>query len=160
MLMATGISMAAVAVTAAVAVGGAGAAFAWFTATGEGTGTATVGTSTPWVVNILPPTDSYYPGGAPVDVVASVYNDGEGVQRFDSARLTLESITKAPGAPGGPCEIAWFTIPSTLTELDRTVSPDSASEVIFTTTMRDAPINQDGCKNATLNFKVVIDPAP
>jgi hypothetical protein len=135
----------------AVAVGG-GVAYAYWTAGGSGTGTAGTGTTQTLTVNQdnTSPITNLYPGGPAQNLSGTFTNPNPGPIYVAGVELTISSVTKAVGAPAGPCTADDYTI---------TQPNDVNAEVVTgtawsgaTIAMKNTSSNQDGCKGATVNL--------
>lgn len=126
----------------------AGTAFAFFTSTGSGTGTSTTGTDTAWAVTIDSNTAALTPGGPNTTITFHVKNNSSGVQSLAS---TVASVTST--SAGANCLPVNYT-PGTTSIAYGSVAPGVTVTGSFTLQMNDTGVNQDLCKNATINLKV------
>lgn len=132
---------------AAVLVTG-GVAFAYWTSTGEGTGSATTGTSSEWEVTVVS-TDlaSLTPGGPTETVDFSVKNNNSGVQNLQG---TVASVVDTSDAG---CTADDFAVSSTSIAYGD-IASGATVDGTFTIQMINRPVNQDACKDVTVNLKV------
>jgi hypothetical protein len=149
--------IAALGVVAAISV--AAVAFAFWSSTGSGLGSASTGDVTNLTVSIDSSPSDLYPGGDAQDVDWSVTNNDPGQESFSSADLTIESVTPAA------CDASNFTVtdPSvTSVTLDGAGGAnDSASYTgtdAGTIKLDETGVNQDDCKNATVDLKMTVNP--
>lgn len=138
-----------VAGTAVAVVATGGIAFAYWTSTGSGDGSATTGTSTPWLVAVENVNLADLTPGGPVDPVGfKVTNQSSGVQHLAG---TVASVvdTSDPG-----CTAADFAVSAT-SDLSGDFTSTQTKVGSFSIKMIDTGVNQDACKNVTVNLRVV-----
>jgi len=138
-----------VAGTAVAVVATGGIAFAYWTSTGSGTGTASTGDSSAWNVTV----DSnnlgnLSPAGPTQTVSFHVKNDNSGVQNLASTTASVVDTSDAG------CTAADFDVSAT-TIAYGDVASGATVDGTFTVQMKNLATNQDACKNATVNLKVV-----
>lgn len=154
--------IAAVAGTAA-AVALSGVAYAYWTSTGSGTGTASTKTPAGLQLEVASHTapSNMAPGVAPGAITVTVHNKDSNNTKAQQVIVTINSVTKAVGAPAGSCTAADYTLAGgtmTTGAADLTAD-DSAPGGTDQTTFSGATLgfnntasNQDGCKGATVNL--------
>jgi hypothetical protein len=127
----------------------AGVAFAYFTSTGSGTGTATVGTSADNIEVTGTVTDLLYPDGPGAEVTFTATNP----EAFDQKLSTIELSGVTTTAVG--CDTDVFHMADVVVGPEGNLAPN-ATNVALTATgtlyMDDNGLNQDDCKNATLDL--------
>lgn len=147
----------------AVLVGGS-IAVAYWTTTGSGTGAGAVGTDTPVTVTQDSTVSNLVPGGPAKAIDFTVTSTASGPQQISGVAVTVSSVTKAVGAPAGPCTAADFSVVQPSKPSGGTpVSIPANGSVAFTSgaggaqantgaqvSMVNSASNQDGCKGATL----------
>jgi hypothetical protein len=126
----------------------AGVAFAYFTSTGSGTGTATVGTSADNIEVTGTVADLLYPGGPGAEVTFTATNPEDFNQK-----LSTISLTAVDGPVG--CDTSVFHMADVAVGAEGNLAPN-ATDVALTATgtlyMDDNGLNQDACKNASLDL--------
>lgn len=140
---------------AALALTG-GVAFAYWTSTGEDTDTATTGSENAWTVTINTASISngtLTPDGPTDNITFTAKNDETGTKRATGAVATVDAVT--PNA-SGPCTAADFAITgTTITTAD--VAAGGSATGSFNVQLINRNANQDGCKGATVTYKVVVN---
>lgn len=142
--------LAVIVAAGALVILGGGAAYAYWTSTGIGSGSATTGTSEDFVVSSSAATGGpLTPGGPSQTVGFTVTNPGTGSQNLSLVVVTV----------GNPDGTAWTLVPG-CSATDYTVgtpvisygeiAPSGLATGTVTITMDDDPVNQDGCKDATV----------
>ena len=140
----------------AVAAFSAIGAYAYWTTTGTGTGSATAGTATAVSITQTSTVSAMYPGGPAQALDFDINNPGPSNQYVASVSIAISSIT---GGTGG-CTNADFTlvqptvVPGDLTPGNHSYAPSGAS-----LKMNETGVNQDGCKNVTVNLAYTANPA-
>lgn len=140
-----------------------GVAFAYWSSSGSGTGTAstkTPSTSQLEVASYTSPSNMA-PGVDAAAITVTVHNKDASSTNASHVIVTIDSITKAVGAPAGDCTADDYT----LTAADMTtgaadLAPDNgAAGGADQTTFSGASLgfnnttsNQDGCKGATVHL--------
>ncbi|PZS28491.1 MAG: hypothetical protein DLM59_14475 [Pseudonocardiales bacterium] len=153
-----------VAGTVAIVLAGAGAAFAYWTTTGSGTGSGTTGTATALTVTQNSTHSGLVPGGTAQPVDFTVNNPAATDVSITSVVISVSSTSNAG------CTAADFTIvqpskPSVGTPVlvagTSSVSFTSGSGGAQATTgatlqMINRAVNQDLCKNVTVNLAYAV----
>jgi hypothetical protein len=101
-----------------------------------------------------------YPGGSTASIDLSLTNPNSVTIYITSLTVSLASITKPNANPTHPCSAADFSLtqytgsfPITLPPGTKTLSQlGHATSELPSITMLNRPVNQDGCKGATLTF--------
>jgi hypothetical protein len=138
-----------VAGTAVAVAASGGIAFAYWTSTGSGNGSATTGTSTDWLVAVEDVSLGDLTPGGPTDTVGfKVTNPGTGVQNLNG---TVASVT---GTSNPGCTAADFAV-GTTSDLSGDFAAGQTKVGSFTVQMVDTGVNQDACKNVTVDLEVV-----
>lgn len=152
-------------VTVVVAILGAialsTAAYAYWTAGGSGTGEANTSTTVALEVN----QDSLvamYPGSGSETITGTFNNDNPGPIYVDKLTVSIDSVTKDSAAVGA-CGVSDYTLAGNTTfDVKAEVPPGdfkgswggpSGATIAFN---NKPTVNQDGCKNATVNLSYVI----
>jgi hypothetical protein len=141
-----------VAAAAIVAVGG-GTAFAYWSTSGSGSGSATTGTNTSVSVAQVGSISALTPGSVAQKIDFSITNSAATNQYIASVAVSISSVESSPGVPAVGCSATDFSIVqptainSDLAHGTTTFSPSGA-----TLALKDTAINQDGCKNTTVNL--------
>ncbi|MEP6478897.1 MAG: hypothetical protein ABJB03_05865 [Rhodoglobus sp.] len=135
----------AIAAVTVLMLGGAGAAYAYWTAQGTGTGTGTTGTSQAINVVQTSTVTNLRPGGAPQALSGTFTN-------LNSAPVSITSVTATVASTSNVgCTAADYVIAGTITFTNPvdTGSAWSGATIAF---LNSASLNQDACKNATVNI--------
>jgi hypothetical protein len=148
----------AVAVAAALVLAGGGAALAYWTSNGSGDGKARAGTTVAVSVNDESTTVALRPGGPSQALEGSFANPGEGPVFITSVTASVESVTKAPGAPAGTCDATDYAITGATMPVDDEV-PVGAREGSWSgaslSFVNKPDVDQDACKGATVVVRYV-----
>jgi hypothetical protein len=141
-----------------VAVAVAGAAIAYWTAGGSGTGTASAGTTTALTANQTSVLTAMYPGDSAQTLSGNFDNPNSGPAHVSTVTASIASVTKAGGAPAGTCDATDFTLAgATMTvNADVPAGTGQGSWSGATIKFNNKAVNQDACKNATVNLSYAI----
>jgi len=135
------------ATTAAVLVGG-GIAVAYWTTTGTGTGTATTGNSSTVTVTPDNVPAGLYPGGPAQDIDFSISNSNASAQYITTVAVAVTGTSDAN------CDADNFTV--TQPTMGVSVPSGGASYLGSATgatiAMDETGVNQDDCKDVTVNL--------
>ncbi|MDJ0376196.1 hypothetical protein [Cryobacterium sp. PH31-L1] len=150
----------AVAVTTAVLVGGSGVAFAFWTAGGSGTGTATAGTVTAITAQQTTTVAGLMPGVAAQTLSGTFTNSNTSPVYVSTVTASIASVVKDAGAVTGTCGASDFTLASPVMTVNAEVPIGGAGKGAWTgatLAFNDlSTVNQDACKNATVNLLYTI----
>ena len=147
--------LAVVIVAGALVVVGGGAAYAYWTSTGVGSGTAITGTSVDFVVASSAATGGpLTPGGPSQSVAFSVTNPGTGSQNLSSVVVTVANPDGTTWDSVSGCSASDYTVGTPGITYGE-IAPAGVANGTVTITMDDDPVNQDGCKNATVPLYIV-----
>jgi hypothetical protein len=148
------------AVVVVVVLATAGGAYAYWTAGGSGSGTATAkDTTQPLTVNQTTTLTAMYPGDSPQTISGNFDNPNSGPIRVASVAASIDSVTKAQGAPAGTCDASDFTLANATMTVGAEVPSGSAkgSWTGATIQFNNKPsVNQDACKGATVRLAYTI----
>lgn len=124
-------------------------AYAYWTQAGSGTGSADTGTSVALTIEQDTVVTGLAPGAPAVALEGSITNPGTGTVRVASVTVAIASVTGGDGV----CTAANYAIAnptdSTTGDIAGGASVDWSGPTIR---MVDTGVNQDGCKNATVNL--------
>ena len=149
---------ATIAVTLALLLVG-GAAFAYWTVGGGGTGTAETGTSQDITVVQTSTVTDLRPGGAPQALSGNFDNANEGPVYVGTVTVAIGTVTKAAGAPAGPCDATDYTLANATMTVNAEVPTGTGQGAWSGATIafnNKTDTNQDGCKGATVNLTYTI----
>lgn len=131
------------------------AAFAYWTQSGTGTGSASTGTTAAITVNQTTTINGLAPGVAPLTLSGDFTNPNTATVHVATVAVTVTSVTKAAGAPAGPCTAADYEIlgsPMTV-NADVVSGTHVGSWTGATIAFKNDPAaSQDGCKGATVTL--------
>ncbi len=96
--------------TAVLLLGVGGTAYAYWTAGGSGTGTATTGTSSAVTVVQTSTVSNLQPGAAAQTLTGTFNNPNTGPVYVATVTASIDSVTKAVGAPAGTCDATDYTL--------------------------------------------------
>jgi hypothetical protein len=145
-----GIGLAAVALIAA-----SGVAFAYWTANGNGSGSADAAAGTSDItVNLTSTLTPMYPGDSPQTLSGDFDNANSGPVFVSTVTVTIDSVTKDPGAPAGTCDATDFVLSGATVTVGAQVPAGTGvgSWGGATIQFNNKPTNQDACKGATVNL--------
>ena len=150
----------AVAVTAAVLVGGSGVAFAFWTAGGSGSGTVDVGTITAITAEQTSSVTDLMPGVAAQTLSGTFTNTNTSPVYVSTVTASIDSVVKDAAAVAGTCDASDFTLANPVMPVDAEVPIGGAGKGAWTgatLAFNDlSTVNQDACKNATVNLLYTI----
>jgi hypothetical protein len=146
----------AVALAAVFALGtAAGVVYGYWTGSGNGTGSATVGTLADLIVNQTTILDPMYPGDSAQTLSGDFDNPNAGPVLVTTVTVSIDSVTKAVGAPAGTCDATDFTLASATATVNAQVPAGNGVGAWTGPTIKfnnKAGTNQDACKDATLTL--------
>ncbi len=143
----------------AVVLAGAGVAFAYWTAGGDGSGTAETGTSVALVAKQTSTVDDMAPGVAAQSLSGNFDNSNDGPVYVSTVTASIDSVTKAAGAPAGTCDATDYTLTGATMTVNAQVPAGNGqgswngANIAFN---NKASVNQDACKLATVNLAYAI----
>lgn len=147
--------LAAVVVAGALVLFGGGAAYAYWTSTGVGSGTATTGTSVDFAVATTTATGGpLTPGGPSQTVAFTVTNPGTGAQNLSSVVVTVANADGTAWTAVAGCSASDYTV-GVPAFTPGEIAPSGVVNGTVTITMDDDPVDQDGCKGATVPLYLV-----
>lgn len=141
----------AIAAATVLLLGGAGVAYAYWTAGGTGTGTAETGTTVGVTVNQVSVVSDLRPGGAAQTLSGTFDNPNESAVFVTSVTVSIASVTGGDGA----CTAADYVLTGATMAVGAEVAAGedvgswSGATIAFD---NDPLVNQNGCKNATVNL--------
>ncbi|MDF2444095.1 MAG: hypothetical protein JWR01_2298 [Subtercola sp.] len=96
------------------------------------------------------------PGGAATTLAGTITNHGTASAYIARVTVSIETVTKAPGAVEGACDTSDYVLQDAAMPVGRTLAPEEAAgfggaSIGFS----DKGTNQDACKNATLQLRYV-----
>lgn len=145
--------------TAVLILGIGGTAYAYWTAAGSGTGTATTGTSSAVTVVQTSTVSDLQPGGAAQTLTGTFNNPNTGPVYVDTVTASIDSVTKAVGAPAGTCDATDYTLANaTMTVAAEVPAGNSQGSWTGATIAfnNKAATNQDACKGATVSLAYTV----
>lgn len=143
---------------AAVVLVGSGVAFAYWTTGGSGSGSAPTGDAIALVANQTVVLNAMYPGDSPQTLSGNFDNDNDGPVYVQSVTVSIASVTKG-GNPADGCSADDYTIVDpVMTVADEVPVGDGVGTWDGATIQfnNSETVNQDGCKNATVNLAYTI----
>lgn len=147
--------LAVIVAAGALVILGGGAAYAYWTSTGIGSGSATTGTSEDFVVASSAATGGpLTPGGPSQTVGFTVTNPGTGSQNLSLVVVTVANADGTAWTQVAGCSAADYTIGAPAITYGE-IAPSGVATGTVTITMDDDPVNQDGCKDATVPLYLV-----
>ena len=146
-------------VTAVLVLAVGGTAFAYWTASGSGTGTASTGTTSALTVVQTSTVTGMYPGDSPQTLSGNFDNPNAGPIHVTTVTVSIDSVTKAVGAPAGTCDATDYTLASAAMTVNADVPAGNGagSWTGATIQFNNKPAtNQDACKGATVNLAYTV----
>lgn len=148
-----------VTLAAVVALAFAGIAVAYWTAGGSGTGSG-VAASGPAALTVNQTTtlDAMYPGDSAQTISGNFDNPNAGPIHVSTVTVSIDSVTKASGAPAGTCDATDFTLANATMTVDAEIAAGTAQGSFSGATIQfnNKTTNQDACKGATVNLSYAI----
>jgi hypothetical protein len=144
---------------AAVALAAASAAFAFWTGGGSGTGSAAAaGAQSGLTANQTTTLTAMYPGDSAQTISGDFDNPNSGPIHVGTVTVSIDSVTKAVGAPAGTCDATDFTLANATMSVNAEVAAGNAKGSFTGATIRfnDKATNQDACKGATVGLAYAI----
>ena len=152
-----GLVLAGVAVTLAVA----GIAYAFWTGGGSGTGSGAAATGVSGLTaNQTTTLSAMYPGDSEQTLSGTFDNPTGANVHVDTVTASIESVTKAGGAPAGTCNDTDYALSSPIMTVNADVPAGNGkgnwtgAKIQF----NNKAGNQDACKGATVNLHYVVSP--
>lgn len=143
--------------TAGLVLVGGGVAFAYWTAGGSGTGSATTGTVTALTAVQTSVVTGMAPGDSAQTLSGTFTNPNDGPVYVTSVTASIDSVTKAVGAPAGTCDATDYTLAdATMAVGAEALADDSSTWGGATIRFNNKATNQDACKGATVNLVYTI----
>lgn len=91
------------------------------------------------------------PGGAPTTLVGTITNHGTASVYITTVTVSIESVTKAPGAVRGACDASDYLLRDAAMPVGLTLAPEQTAEFSGASlAFSDKGSNQDACKSAAL----------
>lgn len=148
-----------VVVAGASALVGGGVAFAYWTTGGAGTGTAVTSTGvTSVTVNQTSVLTDLYPGDSAQTLSGNFDNGNDGPVYVGTVTASIDSVTKAVGAPAGTCDATDYTLANAAMTVDAQVPVGIGvgSWTGATIKFNNLATIQDACKGATVTLAYTI----
>jgi len=140
-----------------VVLAGAGAAYAYWTAGGSGTGTAATGTNAALVAVQTSTVTAMAPGVAAQELRGDVNNSNQGQVYVATDTASIASVSAAG------CSASDYTLTNPVMDVNAQVPAGSGVGAwgvpadVATIAFNNKPaVNQDACKNATVNLAYAI----
>jgi hypothetical protein len=137
----------------------AGVALAFWTGGGSGSGSgAAAGAQSGLTANQTTTLSAMYPGDSAQTISGDFDNPNSGPIYVSSVTVSINSVTKAAGAPAGTCDATDFTLASTTMNVNAEVAAGNAKGAFTGATIRfnNKATNQDACKGATVSLAYTI----
>jgi len=150
-----GLVLAGVALTLAVA----GIAYAFWTGGGSGTGSGAAANGVSGLTaNQTTTLAAMYPGDSAQTITGNFDNPNSGPVYVNTVSVSIASVTKAGGAPGGTCDASDFTLANTTMNVGAEVSPGAGVGSFTGATIKfnNKATNQDACKGAMVALAYTI----
>jgi hypothetical protein len=131
-----------------------GVAFAYWTQGGAGTGTAATGSTDDITVQQTSVITNLAPGLPAQTLSGNFDNPNDGPVYVTSVTATIDSVTKAVGAPAGACTADDYTLSGATMAVGAQVPSGTAkgSWSGASLAFNNTGDNQDGCKGATVHL--------
>ncbi len=145
--------------TAVLLLGVGGTAYAYWTAGGSGTGTATTVTSSAVTVVQTSTVSNLQPGAAAQTLTGTFNNPNTGPVYVATVTASIDSVTKAVGAPAGTCDATDYTLSNATMTVAAEVPAGNAQGSWTGATIafnNKAATNQDACKGATVSLAYTV----
>jgi len=137
-----------------------GIAYAYWTAGGSGSGTApTAGDQTPLVVNQTTTLANMYPGDSAQTISGTFDNSNQGPIYVGTVTASIDSVTKAVGAPAGTCDATDYTLANAAMTVNAEIPVGTGKGAWTGATIKfndKTSTNQDACKGATVHLAYAI----
>jgi hypothetical protein len=143
-----GIALSAVALITAT-----GVVLAYWTANGNGSGSANAAAGTSDVtVNQTTVLTPMYPGDTAQTIGGDFDNGNSGPVYVTQVTVSIDSVTKAVGAPAGTCDASDFTLSNPVAAVNAEIPVGTGVGAWSGPTIQfnNKPSNQDACKGATV----------
>jgi hypothetical protein len=138
-------------IVTAILVGGTGAAYAYWTNTGSGTGSGATGTNVPITINQTSTVTAMGPGVAAQALSGTFTNPNAGPVYVASITVSIGTITVG-GSPAVGCSATDYVITGSPITVNASVTTGTAWSGATIAFVNKPAVNQDGCKNATVNL--------
>lgn len=138
---------------------GTGVAYAYWSAGGSGTGSATAGSTVALVAKQTSTVTAMGPGDSAQTLSGNFDNANSGPIYVTSVTASINTVTKAGGAPAGTCAASDFTLANPIMAVGAQVPAGTAqgSWTGATIKFNNSPtVNQDACKGATVTLSYAI----
>jgi hypothetical protein len=143
-----------------VAVAITAGAIAYWTAGGSGTGTATTRAGTDALtVNQTSTISNMYPGDSAQTLSGNFDNPNPGPVYVGTVTASIDSVTKASGAPAGTCDATDYTLSGAAMTVNAEVPAGTGKGSWTGATIKfndKAGTNQNACQGATVNLAYAI----
>jgi hypothetical protein len=139
----------------AVSLAVAGIAFAFWTGGGSGTGSGAAASAPSGLTAHQTTTlNAMYPGDSPQTISGNFDNPNSGPIYVSSVTVSISSVTKAVGAPGGTCDASDFDLANAAMSVNAEVPAGNAKGSFTGATIqfKNKAANQDACQGATVNL--------
>jgi hypothetical protein len=99
-----------------------------------------------------------YPGDSPQTISGNFDNPNAGPIHVSTVTVSIDSVTKASGAPAGTCDATDFTLANATMTVDAEIAAGTAQGSFTGATIQfnNKTTNQDACKGATVNLSYAI----
>ncbi|RFA07880.1 hypothetical protein B7R54_00615 [Subtercola boreus] len=96
------------------------------------------------------------PGSTPTTLAGTITNYGTASAPITTVTVSIESVSKAPGAVDGPCDASDYVLRDAAMPVGRTLAPEEAAGFSGASIgFSEKGTNQDACKSATLHLLYV-----
>jgi len=147
------------ALTIVIVAAASTAAYAYWTAGGSGSGSGTAGSTVGLIPRQTTTLNAMYPGDSPQTISGNFDNANNGPIYVTTVTASIASVTKAVGAPPGPCDATDFTLANPVMAVGAEVPTGNGKGSFTGATIKfnnKAAANQDGCQNATVTLSYVV----
>lgn len=141
--------------TAALFLVGGGAAYAYWTVSGAGSGSVTTADVDSVTINQTSTVTDLAPGVAAQTLSGDFDNPNDGPVYITSVTVSIDSVTKAAGAPAGTCDASDYTLTGATVPVGTEVASGDGKGAWTGATIafnNKPTTNQDACKGATVNL--------
>jgi hypothetical protein len=137
---------------------GAGAAFAYWTAGGSGTGTAATGTNVAITAVQTSTVTAMAPGDTAQSLNGTFTNTNTSPVYVATVTASISSVVKDGAAVAGVCDATDYTLAGAVMTVNAEAAVDDSTTWTGATIKfnNKAGVNQDACKNATVNLAYAI----
>jgi hypothetical protein len=138
----------------------AAVAIAYWTAGGSGTGSASAqGAQQPLTAAQTTVLSAMYPGDSPQTISGTVTNPNTAKIRVANVVASIQSVTKADGAPAGTCDASDFSLTDATMAVNDDVNGSNGTKTFSGAKIQfnnKPAANQDACKGATVTLAYAI----